>query len=140
MATSGYSGTPLFKKLGLKADTVVCFHNAPRGYFSYLGKLPQRCFKKKKLEPDLDFVQAFCKSESEIAVLFPDLKASIKSDGAVWVCWPKKSSGVPTDLSGDVVRRLGLANGLVDVKVCAVDEIWSGLKFCYRIKDRPRKR
>lgn len=135
-----YSGTPLPKKLGLKPGITACFLNPPRGYFKLLGTLPSGLKKTRVLEGNLDFVQMFCKSESELAVTLPDVKKVLDWDGSVWVCWPKRSSGVSTDLSDAVVRRLGLSTGLVDVKVCAVDEVWSGLKFCFRKADRPRNR
>ncbi len=140
MTTAGYSGTPLVAKLGIKPGQVLCFINPPRGYFSHLGKLPAKCTKVRALRDGLSFVQFFSRTEAEVAVRFPEIKAALLDTGFVWVCWPKKASGVETDLSDGVVRRLGLASGLVDSKVCAVDETWSGLKFCYRLKDRGKRR
>jgi hypothetical protein len=90
----------------------------------------------RKLTSNLDFVHLFSTSRRDLAGAFPKLKKALKSDGMAWISWPKKSSGVNTDLDENIVRALGLKSGLVDVKVCAVDEVWSGLKFVFRLKDR----
>ncbi len=132
----GYSGTPLIKKLGIKEGYDIIFINSPDGYISYLGELPAEVSVKNKLAGKLDFIQFFTKSRSEFEKKFPQLKKALKPAGQLWVSWPKKASKIPTDITEDTIRNFALKNGLVDVKVCAVDEIWSGLKLVYRLKDR----
>jgi hypothetical protein len=110
--------------------------NAPAGYDALLGALPQGVVRVDNEEGDLDFLQVFTVSQHEIHTEFPILAGQIKPSGALWVSWPKRSSNVATDLDENIIRDIGLANGLVDVKVIAVDEMWSGLKFVYRLKDR----
>lgn len=136
-ATAGYSGTPLVKKLGIKSGFSVVFMNAPAGFASALD-LPPDVLVNKTPRPHLDFVLLFAKSEKQLTQRFPHVAAKLKPDGMLWVAWPKKSSGVGTDLTFTNVQAIGLAAGLVDVKICAVDDIWSGLKFVFRVKDRPR--
>lgn len=133
---AGYSGTPLVKKLGIKAGFRLILINAPSNYEQTLGELPDEVEKKETLEHPLDFVQFFTKDRAELEAQFPILMAAISTSGMLWISWPKKASKVPTDLNEDIIRDIGLDNGLVDVKVCAVDEVWSGLKFVYRTKDR----
>ena len=134
---AGYSGTPLLKKLGIKEGHRLCIIGAPRGYLTKtLGRLPARVRRVSLNEGALDVVHYFSKRHDELYAAFPTLRAAIVSNGCVWVSWPKKSSSVVTDLDGNIVRDLGLASGMVDVKVCAVDETWSGLKFMIRIADR----
>ena len=135
---AGYSGTPLVKKLGIKPDFKVAFVNAP-GNFLNQFELPTGVeVQSISRSSDLDFVLLFAKSRSILTNAFVQCAQKLKSDGMLWVSWPKRASGVTTDLNENVVREIGLAAGLVDVKVCAVDEIWSGLKFVYRLKDRPK--
>jgi len=129
--SAGYSGTPLAKKLGLKAGLKVCFINEPSGYAKTLGMTNTKWPAK-----ELDFAQFFTKRAAELRKEFPVLVASIKPNGMIWISWPKKSSKVESDLDENVIRDIGLAAGIVDVKVCAVDETWSGLKFVKRLKDR----
>lgn len=138
MASAGYSGTPLVKKLGIKPGFKVLLIGAPDHYLvETLGPLPADvALLEVAIDGEMDFVQYFTKSSAELESAFPRLKAMLKPNATLWVSWPKKASKVPTDLDGNVVRRLGLEGGLVDVKVCAVDEVWSGLKFVYRLKDR----
>jgi hypothetical protein len=135
MKPVGYSGTPLHKKLGLKPGQRVWFSGAPAGYEDELTKAGPHN-RVKKLASDLDFAHLFTDKKSTLAHEFPKLRDSLSSNGTLWISWPKKSSGVATDLDENVVRKLGLKAGLVDVKVCAVDETWSGLKFVFRLKDR----
>jgi len=133
---AGYSKKSLVQKLGIKEGFAISIIGAPENYAATLGKLPSGLKQTKKLEGPLDFVQFFCSKRSQLEENFHSLKGALSAGGMLWVSWPKGSSGVPTDLTENMVREIGLKNGLVDVKVCAVDETWSGLKFVYRIKDR----
>ncbi len=133
---AGYSGTPLIKKLGIKEGSEIILINSPTGYMDYLGELPAAVTVKNKLSGKLDFIHLFTKSRAEFEKKFPQLKKSLNPNGQIWVSWPKKSAKIPTDITEDTIRNFALKNGLVDVKVCAVDEIWSGLKLVYRLKDR----
>ncbi len=138
MATAGYSGTPLVKKLGLKDGTVACVRNEPPKYWDWLSPLPKDVVVKKKVSPGLSFVHLFVKSTAEFKKEVIDAKKSMTPDGMIWISWPKKSSGVTTDLDENVIRDFALKNGLVDVKVCAVDEVWSGLKLVIPVKLRKK--
>jgi hypothetical protein len=133
---AGYSKRSLVEKLGIKPNTRVAILHAPETFDTTLGPLPEGVRRFRNLAKDLDFLHAFFENSKTLDREFPSLRKSIRQTGVVWISWPKKESGVPTDLTGDVVRNTGLKHGLVDVKVCAVDEIWSGLKFMYRLKDR----
>jgi hypothetical protein len=137
-ALSGYSGTPLVKKLGIKAGQSLVLVNAPKNFLAQeLQPLPENVqFASRPAHKQRDFIMLFVGSAKELQKEMPKLKKNLTRDGIMWVSWPKKSSGVATDLSFDVVQQLGLKIGLVDVKICAVNEIWSGLKFVYRLKDR----
>ena len=135
---AGYSGTPLPQKLGFKPGTRYLLVGAPAGYARTLGKLPADSTACRPRDAELDLIQFFTSSAKALASHFAPLAAKLQPAGALWVSWPKKSSGVATDITETDVRRVGLAAGLVDVKVCAVDETWSGLKFVRRLKDRPR--
>jgi hypothetical protein len=131
----GYSGTPLPKKLGIKPGFHVQLANAPAEVRSELRDALAECAIAKP--PDaLDFAMLFTKSRAELTKEFSRIATRLTPAGMLWVSWPKQSSGVATDLDGNSVREIGLAGGLVDVKVCAVTEIWSGLKFVRRVKDR----
>ncbi len=134
---AGYSGTPLVKKLGIKSGFNVAFVNAPRDFAGHLD-LPANVTINLKTRKPLDFALLFVKSERELTVGFSEYAARLTPAGMLWVSWPKKSSGVVTDLSETNVRTIGLAAGLVDVKICAVDDVWSGLKFVFRLKDRAK--
>ncbi len=136
MTTAGYSGTSLVKKLGIKSGQKVLILNQPDTYAKTLGKLPAGVTLVKRFGKELDFIQFFTKELGELTANFPRLKAALAQDGTLWVSWPKKAAKVQTDLDENIVREVGLRNGLVDVKVTAVDETWSGLKFVYRLKDR----
>jgi hypothetical protein len=135
---AGYSGTPLIKKLGIKPGFKVVFVNAPAGFVDTLD-LPKEVIVSRAARTELDFVLLFVKSQKELKQKFSLLAAKLTPSGMLWVSWPKKTSGVPSDLNENIVRDIGLAGGMVDVKVCAVDDIWSGLKFVFRLKDRPKK-
>ena len=132
---AGYSGTPLVKKLGIKPGSNVAFVSAPPGYATELDLPPDVTIDSRSGKP-LDFAQLFVKSEKELMTKFAAYARRLNASGMLWVSWPKKSSGVSTDLSENIVRRIGLDAGLVDVKICAVSEVWSGLKFVFRLRDR----
>ena len=133
---AGYSKTPLVKKLGIKLGFKIHFANPPDNLQSLLGELPEKTTSIVELNGPVDYIHLFTKSKDELQTQFPILKAALAQSGLLWISWPKKASKVMTDLNENIVRDIGLQNGLVDVKVCAVDEIWSGLKFVYRLKDR----
>jgi hypothetical protein len=130
---AGYSGTPLWKKLGYGAGADWLVDGAPRGYRSLLG-LPAALDVawRSRARPGIGHVHVFATGRSELGAKLASYRAKLAPDGVIWVSWPKKSSGVATDITEDVVRALALPIGLVDVKVCAVDEIWSGLKLVIR--------
>jgi hypothetical protein len=134
---AGYSSTPLAKKLGIKEGSRIGLVNAPKGFQSELGDLPQNVEFVALLTNSLDIILFFVLTQRELARDFSNLAKKLVSNGMIWIAWPKKSSGVTTDLSFESVQRIGLDAGLVDVKICAVDDTWSGLKFVYRLKDRP---
>jgi len=133
---AGYSGTPLVKKLGIKPGARLHIADAPNGYAATLGALPEGVVRVRTLRGPLDVVQYFTVSRAALERRFAVLAKSLAPAGMLWISWPKKSAQVDTDVTGDVVRGVGLKNGLVDVKVCAVDETWSGLKFVRRLADR----
>ena len=133
---AGYSGTPLPKKLGLKEQSRIAFIKAPKDFQSYLGPLPEGAELVKRLSKPLDLVVLFVTSERVLARDFAKLAEKLATNGMIWIAWPKKSSGVATDLTFARVQRIGLDAGLVDVKICAIDDTWSGLKFVFRVKDR----
>jgi hypothetical protein len=133
---AGYSGTPLPKKLGIKEGSRIALINAPKNFESELGELPANVEFIKRPTKSLDIILFFVLTERALTRDFATLAAKLNANGMIWIAWPKKSSGVTTDLSEPGVQRIGLDVGLVDVKVCAIDETWSGLKFVYRLKDR----
>ena len=134
---AGYSKRPLTQKLGLKAGFKIIILNPPPDYETTLGQLPDKVTVEKRLDAGpFDFIHFFSKDRAALVDQFPELKQALVSNGMLWISWPKAASKVETDLKEDLVREIGLANGLVDVKVAAIDEIWSGLKFVYRLKDR----
>ena len=135
---AGYSGTPLPKKLGLNENQRIALVNAPAGFEKTLGVLPKDAEIVKRLSSPLDLVVIFVDRERQLSKQFSSIASKLAPNGMIWVAWPKKSSGVPTDLTFDPVQRIGLDSGLVDVKICAIDEIWSGLKFVTRVKDRKK--
>jgi hypothetical protein len=133
---AGYSDTPLAKKLGIKESSRIALVYAPEGFQKQLGVLPANAQIVSRLLKPLDIILLFTDAENILVRDFPSLSKKLSNNGMIWIAWPKKSSGVPTDLSFDRVQRVGLQGGLVDVKICAIDETWSGLKFVYRLKDR----
>ena len=133
---AGYSGTPLVKKLGIKADDRVLLVNPPPGFESEISALaPGTTFVSQSRAP-LDVILFFVTSAKDLEAQFKRIAAKLIQSGGFWVAWPKKSSGLATDLSFDAVQRVGLAAGLVDNKICAINETWSGLRFVVRVKDR----
>jgi hypothetical protein len=136
MATSGYSKTPLTRKLGIKENFQCYFYNRPEYYFELFEGLPRLKEVKKPSPASLDFIHVFVKSQKELKKIGPKAKDFLKKDGMVWFSWPKGASGIKTDLNGNIIREYILGIGLVDIKVAAIDETWSGLKFVYRLKDR----
>lgn len=133
----GYSGTPLAKKLGIKSGMKLFAFQAPPHYHALLENLPEAClWLDTALEAETDFVHAFFKEEAELVERLASLKALLPANGSLWLSWAKKASKIKTDLNRELIRTHGLDIGLVDVKVCAVDENWSGLKFVYRLQDR----
>jgi hypothetical protein len=136
---AGYSGTPLIRKIGIKPGHRVYLHDDPGTFLRDLGELPEAVKIESRLQPETDAMVCFAESEAELRKQFDRLGRKLAAHGMLWIAWPKRASGKPTDLTEDVVRAIGLKAGLVDVKVCAIDEVWSGLKFVIRLKDRPKK-
>ena len=135
---AGYSARPLIQKLGIKAGARVLFASAPEGFVKQLGKLPDEVKLVKRAAEEFDFALLFLRQSKELTRLAA-LAKRLEPSGMLWVAWPKKSAGSDTDLSFDVVQHAGLVLGLVDVKICAIDDFWSGLKFVVRLKDRKKK-
>jgi hypothetical protein len=136
---AGYSGAPLAQKLGIKAQARVAFLGLPSDVKAVLKSSLAGCRVQRDGAAALDFGLTFVRTQSDLQKQFPELAKRLAPAGMLWVSWPKKASGVATDLTEDEVRKIGLQNGLVDVKVCAVTETWSGLKFVRRLKDRASK-
>jgi hypothetical protein len=137
---AGYSGTPLVKKLGIKPGARVALVNEPDDFQATLGELPEGVTFVKSTTKSLDLILFFVLSERILLRDFAKLAQRLTANGMIWIAWPKKSSGVATDLTFDRVQRIGLDAGLVDVKICAIDDTWSGLKFVYRLKDRASRK
>jgi hypothetical protein len=135
---AGYSPTPLPRKLGIKPGARVAFRSAPPEFAAALGPLDDVHVKRRAVGP-LDVLVAFFVRAAELDARLEALAKAIYPDGGLWIAWPKRASGVPTDLTGNVVRELALAIGLVDNKVCAIDETWSGLRIVHRLRDRPKR-
>jgi hypothetical protein len=134
---AGYSETPLVKKLGLKPGHVALAIGEPAAYWKWISPLPEGVVVKEKLATGThDFIHLFVKEKKVYEKEVLRCRKSIKPDGMIWISWPKRSSGVASDLDENVIRDFALKNGLVDIKVCAVDEVWSGLKLVIPIKDR----
>jgi hypothetical protein len=132
----GYSGTPLAKKLGIKEGTRLAALNAPAGYGTWLEPLPASARVEDALRKPAAAVHVFVNTRRELERMLPRLRRTLEPSGFVWVSWPKKSSGVPTDVTEDTIRDVALPLGFVDVKVCAVTETWSGLKLVIRKSER----
>jgi hypothetical protein len=135
---AGYSGTPLIRKIGIKPGHRVHLHDHPASFLRDLGGLPEAVSLEDRLASDIDVMICFVETQAELKKQFSRLASKLTSHGMLWMAWPKRASGRATDLSEDVVRDIGLKAGLVDVKVCAIDELWSGLKFVVRLKDRAK--
>jgi len=133
---AGYSQRALVDKLGIKPNTRIAIINPPRGYRATLGKLPPGVIAGTTLRGSLPFIQLFVTSRGVLEARLPNLLRALEPDGSLWISWPKKASGVTTDITEDVVRAVALPTGLVDVKVAAVDDVWSGLKLVRRLKNR----
>lgn len=133
---AGYSKRSLADKLGIKEGLRTFLLNPPEAYSTMIGERLAGVLLSKKLQGPVDFIHFFTKEKKELEKQFPMLTKALSDHGALWISWPKGSSKAATDLNENVVREVGLANGLVDTKVCAVDEVWSGLKFVRRVKDR----
>jgi hypothetical protein len=136
---AGYSGTPLPKKLGIKQGQTVAFPRAPDGFERTLGELPEGVRVKQRAAAPVDVIVAFFTARAELERRFARLAAALDPDGGLWIAWPKRASGVPTDMTEDAAREVALAHGLVDNKVCAIDDVWSGLRLVYRLEDRPAR-
>jgi hypothetical protein len=128
----GYSGTPLAKKLGIVAGSRVLARNAPPEYRKWLAPLPPKVAFGRKISVVTDVVHLFCERKAALKADLLRLRAAMRDSGVIWVSWPKKTSKLPTDITEDTIRALALPIGLVDVKVCAVSEVWSGLKLVIR--------
>jgi hypothetical protein len=131
------SATPLVSKLGIKPDARLGLIGAPADFERALGALPPGVAIRRRATGSLDVIVAFCVQRAELEQRLPRLRAALTPAGGLWIAWPKRTSGVATDLSDGVVREVGLAAGLVDNKVCAIDATWSGLRFVFRLRDRP---
>jgi hypothetical protein len=129
---AGYSGTPLPDKLGIQSGHTVCVIGAPKAYERIVTPLPDDVTLTSRISSRTDVVHVFSKSRSDLEKLLQKAAAAIKPNAAIWVSWPKKSAKITTDLTEDIVRAVALPLGLVDVKVCAVDDVWSGLKLVIR--------
>ena len=134
---SGYSGTPLPAKLGIREGHRIALLSAPAGFNRTLGTLPDGVRVGARAAGALDVIVCFASRRRGLERRFDPLKRALVPDGGLWIAWPKRSSGVASDLTEDVIREIALERGLVDNKVCAIDETWSGLRLVYRLADRP---
>lgn len=130
--TAGYSGTPLWKKLGLKSDQSACVINPPQNYRTLLGTNGPTPIWVSGIQPEIQFIHLFTKIRFELEENLATALTNMARDGMIWVSWPKKASKVPTEITEDTIREIALPIGLVDVKVCAIDQTWSGLKLVIR--------
>ena len=133
---AGYSGTPLAKKLGIAAGSRLFLSAAPRNYMELVTPLPEGVEVVRKIDGETDIVHIFSTERARLKSALRDSLGKLRQDGSIWVSWPKKSSKVSTDITEETIRELALPMGLVDIKVCAVDEVWSGLKLVVRKKNR----
>ncbi len=136
MGTAGYSGTPLPKKLGIGEGDTVAFPAAPPEFATALGALPEGVVVRRTVRGPLDVVVLFVRRRSELRRRIDALARAVYPAGGLWIAWPKRASGVRTDMTEDVVRELALPRGLVDNKVCAIDSTWSGLRLVWRRENR----
>ena len=132
--SAGYSGTPLAKKLGIKPGSIVFVSNPPASYKTLVAPLPEGAKIASRMSSATDIAHLFCRSKAELGAGVKKTLEQLKEGGAIWISWPKKASGVKTDVTEDGIREVILPMGLVDIKVCAVDETWSGLKLVRRAK------
>ena len=137
MSSAGYSGTPLPRKLGIREGSRLLLVDAPADFAATLGDLPPGVELVEAGAGAVDVAILFALGAATVRARFADLAASLEPAGGLWIAWPKRSSGVATELDENVVREIGLADGLVDNKVCAIDATWSGLRFVRRLRDRP---
>lgn len=137
---AGYSGTPLVNKFGIKPGHRLALLGAPNDFDETLGELPAGVTVVRRLRAPCDVLVFFTDRRADLHGQILRLMENLKPDGGMWIAWPKKASGVATDVTEDVIRAAALANGLVDNKVCAIDETWSGLRLVFRLKDRPKRR
>ena len=138
--SAGYSGTPLPRKLGITPDARLAILGAPESFGATLGELPDGVRVRDRARGPLDLIVAFFTERRALERRLPALRDALDPAGGVWIAWPKRASGVQTDITEDVVREIALADGLVDTKVCAIDETWSGLRLVFRLRDRPKAR
>lgn len=138
MSTAGYSKIPLAKKLGIKENFVIQVYNAPKKYTDFFHEFPVGVVisESKQTPESVDFIHIFATSEEELSQVFHLAKPTLKKNGTLWISWPKKTSKIATEIDKFFVMRYGVENGLVDVKVVAIDIDWSGHKFVYRLKER----
>jgi hypothetical protein len=136
VSSAGYSGTPLSRKLGIRPAARVVLSRAPSGFDAILGELPDDVRVVRRMAASADVVVLFADRREDLERRLPPAVSVIRPDGGLWVAWPKRASGVPTDITEDVVREVGVAAGLVDNKVCAIDQTWSGLRLVVPLRDR----
>ena len=133
---AGYSGTPLAKKLGIREGARVYVENAPRDYRKLVSPFPKNVTLATRADRETDLVHVFTKERKRMEAALREWRGTLRDDAVIWLSWPKKSAGVDTDITEDTIRGVALPLGLVDVKVCAVDEVWSGLKLVLRREQR----
>ena len=138
--TTGYSGTPLAKKLGIRANSRLSLQAPPADYSKLVAPLPAGVQRVSRIDATTDIIHLFATRRAALRTLLRDTLDAMRPDAVVWVSWPKRSAGVPTDITDDVIRELALPMNLVDIKVCAVDATWSGLKLMVRKAKRPPQR
>ncbi len=136
---AGYSGTPLVKKLGIKEGNSLVLVSAPTGFTELLEGLPRSVQVSDSISGNIDVAILFATKKADLERKFERLAMAVTGNGMIWVAWPKKASGVTGELSEESVQKIGLSNGLVDVKICAIDDTWSGLKFVIRKADRAQR-
>ncbi len=134
---AGYSGTPLAKKLGIGPGCGLHVDGAPMPYEQLVAPLPAGVVMHPTVDSSTDIVHLFCTAKDQLVRTLPRILQHLRPDAAIWISWPKKASKVPTDITEDTIREVALPLGLVDIKVCAVDEVWSGLKLVVRKANRP---
>ncbi len=135
---AGYSGTPLARKLGIASGARVALVAAPPAFDQAIDGLPQGVVFVQPSDSDIDIAILFVTERTALQARFAAIAAALRPAGGLWIAWPKRASRVPTDITEDVLREVILPSGLVDSKVCAIDETWSGLRFVRRLKDRPK--